>query len=75
MNDRHHRQKGDAPRVRLCNGPIIDPSTMAILYHWHSQGVSYGELIDRLVTHALASGYDPVTCQPPPTNDFPHLPH
>lgn len=68
MNEpRHHLQRGELPRVRLCQGPTVDQHTLATLAEWQAKGVSYGELIDRLVTHCLSTGYDPVTCLPSPT--------
>lgn len=58
---KHHLQMGEEKRIRLCNGPTVDQHTLADLHEWHRQGVSYGVLIDRLTTHAKASGFDPVT--------------
>ena len=57
----HGNLIGDAPRVRLCGGPFIDSHTMADLKPWQGRGASYGVAIDRLVTHAKASAFDPVT--------------
>jgi hypothetical protein len=57
----HHLQKGDHPRIRLCNGPTVDQGTLADLNEWHRQGVSYGVLIDRLTVLAKEAGYNPVT--------------
>ena len=58
---KHHLQLGDQKRIRLCGGPTIDYHTLADLTWWHRHGVSYGVIIDRITTHALLSGFDPVT--------------
>jgi hypothetical protein len=58
---KHHLQKGDAPRIRLGGGPLVDKATLGQLHEWHKRDVSYGELIDRLVILAVEAGYDPVT--------------
>jgi hypothetical protein len=59
-------QKGDEPRVRI--HPLVDRNTIATIAHWQDAGkASQGEIIDRLTSHALATGYDPATCQPEPT--------
>jgi hypothetical protein len=57
----HHRQLGPEPRVRLANGPTVDPATLAQLHEWQRQGVSYGVIIDRLTEHAVRMGYNPAT--------------
>lgn len=66
ISAKHHRQMGAEPRVRIANGPTVDSNTAQILGHWQSQGPSYGVIIDRLTSHALASGFSPVTCQVSP---------
>jgi hypothetical protein len=53
------KRPADGNRVRLCQGPTIDPATMAQLLTWHRIGISYGVIIDRLVTHATTTGFDP----------------
>lgn len=63
---RHHRQIGAEPRVRIANGPTVDINTAATFEAWHKAGPSYGVIIDRLTSHALASGFSPVTCQVSP---------
>jgi len=57
----HNRQMGDEKRLRLCNGPFVDAHTLAQLAEWHGKNISYGVLLDRLVTMAVEAGYDPVT--------------
>ncbi len=57
----HHNQKGPAPRVRLGGGPFIDPITKQQLDIWHADGLSYGEIIDRLTTYAVFSSLNPLT--------------
>jgi hypothetical protein len=56
---KHWNQKGTAPRVRLGGGPFIDPVTKAQLDLWQAEGMSYGEIIDRLTTFAAFSGFNP----------------
>jgi len=58
----HHLQHGEQPRVRLANGPTVDTNTAQLFSLWTSRGPSIGQLIDRLTSHALASGFCPVTC-------------
>jgi hypothetical protein len=55
----HGNQRGPALRVRLNGGPFIDPITMGYLTEWNEMGVSFGALIDRLVTHAILTRFDP----------------
>jgi hypothetical protein len=57
----HGNQRGPALRVRLNGGPFVDPATLAIMSSWNAAGVSYGVQIDRCVSHAVASGYSPVS--------------
>lgn len=57
----HGNQRGPALRVRLNGGPFVDPETLAIMSSWNASGVSYGMQIDRCVSHAVASGYSPVS--------------
>jgi hypothetical protein len=54
---------GDEPRVRIANGPTVDANTAENFERWHKLGPSFGVIIDRLTSHALATGFDPVTCQ------------
>ena len=56
---KHWNQKGAAPRVRLGGGPFIDQVTKAQLDLWQAEGMSYGEIIDRLTTFAVFSGFNP----------------
>lgn len=60
---RPHRNTGDDKRVRLANGPMVEPATLAQLAEWkgRQEGMSYGILIDRLVILSIDAGYDPVT--------------
>ena len=54
--------KADEKRIRLAGcGPSIDKTTLGALNDWQSRGPSYGVLIDRLTSHALSTGFDPVT--------------
>lgn len=57
----HGNQRGPSLRVRLNGGPFVDPETLAIMASWNAAGVSYGVQIDRCVSHAIASGYSPVS--------------
>jgi hypothetical protein len=65
----HHNQKGPEPRVRLGGGPFIDPITKKQLDIWHGQGLSYGEIIDRLTTYAVFSSFNPITLKHQPTKN------
>ena len=67
----HPNLKGTEPRTRLAGGPFVDTTTtLAQFTTWAGKGVSQGVVIDRLTTHALATGFDPVTntITPPKTN-------
>ncbi len=60
IQPKHGNVIGDALRVRLCGGPFIDRHSMETLKDWQIRGTSYGLTIDRLITHAKTTGFDPV---------------
>ena len=49
-------------RVKLNQSPRVSPATYKRLCDWQYLGPGLGLLIDRLATHAVATGFDPVTC-------------
>jgi len=61
---KHWNQLGDGKRIRLAGGPPVDPHTLATLTEWQKRGVSYGVLIDRLVSLAQDLDFDPVSETP-----------
>lgn len=45
-------------RVRLCNGPTIEPSTLKTINTYKdSSDCSYGVILDKLVDHAERTGF------------------
>ena len=62
----HGNQRGDLPRVRLQGGPFVDAHVHNLIYEWKRRGVAVGLIVDRLVWHAMASGFDPISNSTPP---------
>lgn len=60
---RHHLEKEkDKRRVRFQH--LIDPYSAGVLAEWHKKGPSYGVLVDRMVHHCQASGFNPLFVPP-----------
>ncbi len=58
----HANMMGSEPRTRLAGGPFVDTTTTLAQFNaWKRAGVSQGVIIDRLVTFAVANGFNPST--------------
>lgn len=65
---KHPNTKGTEPRTRLAGGPFVDTTvTLEAFNFWAGKGLSQGEIIDRLTTYALQTGFNPVTNAHPQT--------
>ena len=65
---KHPNTKGTEPRTRLAGGPFVDTTvTLAAFTFWSGHGISQGEIIDRLTTYALQTGFNPVNNNHPQT--------
>lgn len=52
-------RKGSSNRIRLPQRPTVDKMTLKQLEAWQKTGVSLSVLMDRLVSHAKNTRFDP----------------